>query len=314
MVLMPSHVIGMIYLRKSKGNVLINTGLLSTTKAGSRGRIKQVLFMVLLVGGALSLSACGNKEKKAGQALVRVNGADITVLQVNDELARAGIKPEQQGAATKQLLESLIDRQLILTEAMRNEIDRTTDVMQEIERAKTQIITQAYLRSIASKTTKPSVTEIDDYYQKHPEYFAKRKQFDVQQLVIANRDFSNELKSVVDSAQTLGEISSWLDRHNIRYVRGQLSRSTTDLPVQIVGKLKDMHKGQIFIVNEGENSMINLITNIKINPVSAKTAAPQIEQFLFNKKVREAAESEIAHLRASAKIEYFNVPVPTSVP
>jgi hypothetical protein len=84
------------------------------------------------------------------------------------------------------------------------------------------------------------------------------------------------------------------------------------MPEQIVEKLKDMHKGQIFIVNEGENSMINLITNIKISPVSAKTAAPQIEQFLFNKKVREAAEAEIAHLRAAAKIEYINALAPAA--
>ena len=298
----------MLHLRKSKENVLINTDLLSFTKTGSRRRIKRALFGVLLVGGALILSACGNKEKKTVHSLARVNGTDITVLQVSDELARAGIKPEQQGAATSQLLESLIDRQLILAEAMRNEVDRTADVVQAIERAKTQIITQAYMRSIASNITKPSVAEIDDYYQKHPEYFAQRKQFDVQQLVIATGDFSNELRSVADSARTLGEISSWLDGHEVRYVRGQLSRSTTDMPEQIVEKLKDMHKGQIFIVNEGESSMINLITNIKISPVSAKTAAPQIEQFLFNKKVREAAEAEIAHLRASAKIEYLNAP------
>jgi len=302
----------MIHLRKSKGNVLINTDLLSITKVGSHGRIKRALFVVLLIGGGLILSACGNKEKKAGQSLARVNGTDITVLQVSDELARAGIKPEQQGAATSQLLESLIDRQLILAEAMRNEVDRTADVVQAIERAKTQIITQAYMRSIASNITKPSVAEIDDYYQKHPEYFAQRKQFDVQQLVIATGDFSNELRSVADSARTLGEISSWLDGHEVRYVRGQLSRSTTDMPEQIVEKLKDMHKGQIFIVNEGENSMINLITNIKISPVSAKTAAPQIEQFLFNKKVREAAEAEIAHLRAAAKIEYINALAPAA--
>ena len=71
---------------------MINTDLLSITKVGSHGRIKRTLFVVLLIGGGLILSACGNKEKKAGQSLARVNGIDITVLQVNDELARAGVK------------------------------------------------------------------------------------------------------------------------------------------------------------------------------------------------------------------------------
>jgi hypothetical protein len=108
----------------------------------------------------------------------------------------------------------------------------------------------------------------------------------------------------------LDGIAAWLDKHDVRYVRGQLSRSTTDLPEQIAGKLKEMQKGQVFIVNEGENSMINLITSIKVVPVSEKTASPQIEQYLFNKKLKDAADAEIAHLRASAKIEYLNTSAP----
>jgi peptidyl-prolyl cis-trans isomerase C len=291
---------------------LNNFDAVSIAKNGSTGQLKSALLVVLLLGTTLSLSACWNKEKKAGQTLVRVNGKEITVLQVNDELKRANVKPEQQEAATKQLLESLIDRQLLLDEAMKNEVDRTTGVVQAIERAKKQIITQAYLRSISSTIAKPTAVEIDEYFKKHPEYFTQRKQFDVQQLVMSTRDFGNELRSVVDSAKSLDEISSWLDAHDVQYARGQLTRSTTDLPEKIVAKLKEMHKGQIFIVNEGENSMINLITNIKISPVSAQTAAPQIEQFLFNKKVREAAEAEIKHLRATAKIEYLNAAAPTA--
>ena len=69
---------------------------------------KRMLCVILVLGTALGISACGNKEKKAGQTLVRVNGVDITVLQVNDELKRAGVRAEQQGAASRQLLESLI--------------------------------------------------------------------------------------------------------------------------------------------------------------------------------------------------------------
>ena len=272
---------------------------------------KRLLCAVLVLGIAMGLSACG-KEKKAGQTLVRVNGAEITVLQLNDELKRAGVKPEQQEIASKQLLESLIDRQLVLAEAMRNEIDRSTEVVQAIERAKAQIITQAYLRSIDSKIAKPSTIEIADYYQKHPEYFSERKQFDVQQLVMATKDFSNDLKLVVDSAKSLDTVAAWLDGHQVRYVRGQLSRSTTDLPEQMVAKLKDMQKGQIFIVNEGESSRINQISNVKISPISDKVAEPQIAQYLYNKKVQDMAQAEITHLRAGAKIEYVNAAAPTA--
>jgi hypothetical protein len=135
----------------------------------------------------------------------------------------------------------------------------------------------------------------------------------MQQLVIATNDFNNEVKSAIDSAKSLDEVASWLDLHSIRYARGQLSRSSTDMPEVMVAKLKEMQKGQLFIVNEGESSIINTITDIKNSPATAMNVARQIEQYLINEKSKEAADAEIARLRSSAKIEYLKAPVP-SVP
>ena len=271
---------------------------------------KRVVCGVLLLLAAAGLTACGNKEIKAGQALVKVNGEEITMLQVNDELNRAGVQAEQQEAATKQLLESLIDRQLILTEAARNKIDRTPDVMQAIERAKAQIIAQAYLQSVASKVAKPTKAEIDDYYQKHPEFFAKRNEFDLKQLAIANQNYSDELHAFIDTAKTLDEVAAWMDKHAVTYVRRQVTRSTTDLPQQAVEKLVSLPRGQLFIVGEGDSKVLNIHVATRENPITAANAAPQIEQFLINKKSKEAADEEIKHLRSLAKIDYLNVSVP----
>ena len=272
----------------------------------------QVLCGILILLSAASLTACGNQEKSAGQALVRVNGEEITILQINDELSRADVPAEQQQAATKQLLESLIDRQLLTEEAMRNKIHRSPEVIQAIERAKAKIIEQAFLESITNKISRPSTADISGYFEKHPEYFAERKQFDMQQLVIATRDINDELKSIINSAKSLDVIVAWLDKHHVRYVRGQLSRNSTDLPKQMLAKLKELQKGQLFMVQEGENSLINSIYGIKNSPVTLDIATPQIEQYLSAKKSRAAVSAEIAHLRSLAKIEYLNTPEPTA--
>lgn len=277
-------------------------------KTNNPAPYRRVLCGMLVLVAAVGLTACGSKEKKAGQALARVNGEEITILQVNDELSHGGVQPDQQEAAAKQVLEKLIDRQLILAEAMRVKIDRTPEVMKAIERAKTQIIVQAYLKSATSKTSKPSQVEIDDYFQNHPEYFTNRKQFDMKQLVLATSDLDNKLMPVIDSAKSLDEVAAWMDAHNISYQRGQLSRSTADVPPEMATKLLALPQGQMFIVREGANSLINTIIDIKESPVPAKIAAPQIAQYLINKKANEIAGAEITHLRSSAKIEYLNAP------
>lgn len=260
-----------------------------------------LLPMLLLIG----LSACGGKENMAGQALVRVNGDEITILQLNDEIKRAGMKTDMQDADKKRLLESLIDRQLLTEEGTRINIDRTPEVLQTIERAKAQIISDAYLDFIVSKITPPTEDEIDEYFQTHPEYFAHRKQFDMDQLIVATKDLDDESRKYINSSKTLNEVAAWLDKHNVHYARGQLSRSSADLPEPVISKLKEMRKGEVFIVNQGNNSLLSSIINVKDSPVTVQDATPQIRQFLVNKKSKEAVEAEVARLRSLAKIEYL---------
>lgn len=256
----------------------------------------------------LGFSACNSepKEKKSGQALVSINGKEVTVLQLNDELKRSGVRADQYEAASKQLLESLIARQLIVDEALRTKLDRTPDVMQARERANAQVIAQAYLQSIASKIAKPTKSEIDEYFQQHAEYFSQRKQFDMTVVRVATKEVSDELKGIVDTAKSIDEIIIWLDKHGVQYFRNLVSRSTTDLPFEMVAILREKNKGRIFIINEQENSLLISVNAVKDNPVSVTTAAGQIEKYLINQKYKQATDAEIARLRSLAKIEYLN--------
>ena len=219
----------------------------------------QVALMGLAIVSTLLLAACdGNapKEKKPGQALVSVNGKEVTTLQLNDEIKRANIRPDQYEAASKQLLESLIVRQLIIEEAIRSKLDRTPDVMQARDRANAQVIAQAYIQGIVSKVTKPTQAEVGEYFQSHPEFFSQRKQFDLITVRIATKDLSEELRKTIDAAKSLDQVIAWLDKNKVQYFRSLASRSSTDLPPQMAKMLQEKSKDTVFIVNEQENSLL----------------------------------------------------------
>lgn len=278
-------------------------------------RHTQVLGVGLLVLAAAVLSACGEKaEKKPGQALASVNGEEITVLQLNEELARVNPQVAQQEGARKQLLEALIDRQLLQSEAAKEKIDRDPKVVQAIERAKATIVAQAYLQKRVGTIARPTKAEVEAYYNQNPQFFSNRKQFDMNQLVLASSDVTDEAKKVIDASKSLDEVATWLDQHKVRYGRGQLSRSTTELPPELSTRLQAMPKGQLFIIREGQRSMLLSISDTKDAPISLEQARPQIEQFLFNKKNKEAAEAAVKQLRSTAKIEYMNQPAGTGAP
>jgi hypothetical protein len=147
---------------------------------------------------------------------------------------------------------------------------------------------------------------VEDYFNKNPEFFSNRKQFSMSELVIAANDLTPEVRSAADTARSLEEVAVWLDAHKIKYGRTEVTRSTADVPQQLSAKLLGMPKGQLFVVKEGPRAMFISVTEIKDAPVTLAVAAPQIEQFLVNRKNKELASAELTRLRADAKIEYLN--------
>lgn len=276
---------------------------LSHRKLVDPSRLRYAALVLLVVAG---LSACGNKEKKPGQTLVSVNGEEITVLQLNEEMQRSNIQAAQQEVASKQLLESLIDRQLLLNEAVKDKLDRDPKVVQAIERAKALIIAQAYMQKKIGTVGRPEKNQVEEYFNKNPQFFAQRKQFDMRQLIIPTADMNDGLKAAMDSAKSLEDVAAWLDANKVKYARAQLSRTSADLAPELSGKLLAMPKGQLFIIREGDRTLLISLADIKDSPVTLAQAEPQIEQFLFNKKNKDAADAELARLRSTAKIDYMN--------
>lgn len=269
-------------------------------------RVRSMLCCSLLVLTGLGLVACGEKEKKSSQTLARVNGEEITLLQLNEELLRSGVPAGQQDAARKQLLAALVDRQLLENEAVKEKIDRDPQVLQAVERAKALILAQAYMQKRIGNTARPTQAAARTYFDQHPEFFTRRKQFDMRELVLATADMNDALKAELDSAKSLDEVAVWLDQHKIKYARAELARNSSELPPEMTAKLVAMPKGQLFIIKEGARSMLISVADIKDSPVALEQAEPQIEQFLFNKANKDASEAELARLRAAAKIEYPN--------
>jgi peptidyl-prolyl cis-trans isomerase C len=267
------------------------------------------ISLVLLMAAVASLAACDDKDKKPGQALVRVNGDEITVHQLNDELSHVSTLDKSGKPADgerKQVLEALVDRQLLVGEAMHDKLDRDPSILLAIERAKSQILAQAYLQSKMATVTKPFKADIDAYFQAHPEFFAQRKTYDMRQLVIAASDFSKDLNAMMDKAKSLDEVAAWLDTHKIDYTKSQSTRTSSELPPQILSKMQGTDPTQLFIVRDANKSLLMSVAFLKDSPVSLDAATPEIAQYLTNKKNQEAAEAELKRLRAIAKLEYLN--------
>ena len=260
---------------------------------------------------ALALTTgCGKKEdaKVATQVAARVNSDEITVHQVNYVLARnPNVTPELAPQAKREILDKLIDQHLVRQKAIENKLDRTPNVMQAIEAAKSEILARAYLEQLAATLPKPTPGETQKYYKEHPELFAQRRLFDLEEIVfVAKGDIAAGLREQLSKVRSMKEIADWLQSQGVKFVANRGVRAAEQIPLESLPKVQAMKEGQIqlFDANDGRFQVLRVVA-FKAEPVEEATATPRIQQFLFNRRSSELIANEIKQIKERAKIEYL---------
>jgi EpsD family peptidyl-prolyl cis-trans isomerase len=256
----------------------------------------------------LLLAACGGGDGKSSQVAVRVNKDELTVLQVNQQLARlpSGVTPEQLEPATRKIIGSLINQQLLVQQAVERKLDRDPEVLGALEAARLNILAQAYVQRVIAPQAKPSETEIRKYYADNPALFAERKVYRLQELTIeAGPQQEKQIETAAAGTRSLKPLAEYLHAQKIPFSADSGVRTAEQLPLQRLPQIAALKAGEVLVFPTGENraSAIEVLAS-EMQPVDDKKAAPVIEQFLGNRKRDELAASELKRLRDAAKIEY----------
>jgi EpsD family peptidyl-prolyl cis-trans isomerase len=267
---------------------------------------------VIAIASSLTLSGCGKEEHKkaASQVVAKVNGDEISVHQVNFILTRTpGINPENAEQAKKDILAKLIDQQLAIQQAEATKLDRDPGVMQSIEAARRDILARAYFEKVAAGQAKPGAEEARKYYADHPELFARRRIYNLQEIVVASAHLA-EVQQLVAQNKSMQDIAGSLKARNIQFSAMGGVRPAEQLPMFAAARLAQAKDGQTVIIEAPENVMIEHIAATREQPIPEAEALPKIEQFLTSQRNFEAIASDMKSLRAKAKIDQVgDIPV-----
>jgi EpsD family peptidyl-prolyl cis-trans isomerase len=268
---------------------------------------KQVWLAGLFVGLA-ALGGCGkNDDKKpASQVAAKVNAEEITVHQVNNVLARAqNVPPEAAARAKREIVERLVDQSLARQQAIEKKLDRSPNVVQAIEAAKSEILARAYLQQVAAAQAKPTPEEIKKYYAEHPELFSERRLYMLEEIAFARDEKTvPELRQKAAKARSMQEIGEWLKAREVQYMVNRGARAAEQIPFEILPKLAAMKDGEIQVLESGERVNVIRLVASKAAPVDETTAGPRIEQFLYAQRSNQVIAEEMKRLKSHAKIEY----------
>jgi len=263
--------------------------------------------LVALAASAALLAGCGDKkEKAASQTAAKVNKAEVTVHQINFVLQQQrGLRPEQADAASKQILERLIDQELALQKADDLKVDRDPRVVQQLEAARREIIARAYLEKVGEAAPKPTPEEIQKYYDEKPALFKERRIYQIQELAIeAKPEQVPQLREKLAAAKSIGDFTEFLKANEFKFAGNQAVRAAEQLPLQSLDAFAKMRDGQA-VLNQGPNGVqVVVLAGSRSQPVTLEQAKPAIEQFLLNERKRKLIEEDVKKMRGEAKIEY----------
>ena len=270
-------------------------------------------WFILLIVTSL-VSACGDKKEEGStkentQVVAKVNGEEISIHQVNLMLSRLGpLNEEQSKAAAKQVLAKLVDLQLLKQKAIEAKLDRDPTVLQTIEATKSQILAQAYVEREMAKSTKATASEMDVFYDEHPELFKERRIFNIQELAVeASSEKLPEFEQMIATKKDIADIAQWLKSNNYKFALNANVRAAEQLPLAVLVKLQKMNNGDIAAIPNGQSINIVSVAASQIQPISREKATPLIEQYFINKSKKESAELQMASLKKAANIEYVGL-------
>lgn len=270
--------------------------------------------VLALVAACLTLlAACDEKKAPAAtQAAARVNKDEITVHQINLVLQeQRNLRPEQSDAASRQILERLIDQELAVQKAEELKLDREPRVVQQIEAAKRAVMARAYGEKLAEALPRPTADEVRKYYAEKPALFAERRIYSIQELSIeAKPDQVQVLRDKLGAAKSISEFVDYLKANDYRFAANQAVRAAEQLPLNALDTLARLKDGQATLSQGAAGVTVVVLAGSRSQPVSEEQAKPAIEQYLMNERRRKKLEEELKALRGAAKIEYFGSFVP----
>jgi len=269
---------------------------------------QKLVLRTVSVGLVAALAACGGGGSgKASQVAVKVNKDEITVLQVNEQLARlpAGITADKVEPATRQIIDSLVNQQLLVQQAVERKLDRDPQVVGAIEAARLNILARAYVQRFIDPQAKPSAQDVRKYYTDNPALFADRHVFRLAELSIeANADQAKAIEAAAAASKSLKQLADYLREHKIAFSADSGVRTAEQLPLARLPQIAQLKSGNILVFeNAGRLSAIEVLAS-ELQPVDDKRAAPAIESFLTNRKQQELATAEVKRLHDSATLEY----------
>jgi len=262
--------------------------------------VAAALMLAMLVG-------CSDDAKPTTQLVAKINDDELSVHQINNAVARIpNVTPDLVEKVRHDTLDNMVNQQLAMQQAIAMKLDRSTEVMMQIDAANREILTNAYIKQFVGSLPQPSMEDAKKFYAAHPELFAERRIYSMQEISIkAPLPDVEKIKSSM-GGKKMPEIAAYLKQEDIVYSSHSGVRAAEQIPQAMLAEVASMQDGQINIIESEEMISIIHLVKSEVSAISEQQAMEHIPQYLINEQAKKSVDENFAELKSRAQIVYLN--------
>jgi peptidyl-prolyl cis-trans isomerase C len=267
--------------------------------------MKKAIAISVLLGSVALVAGCA-KKTPAGQVAAVVNGEEVTLGELNTELAAANVPPSaDKQTVQRAILQRVVERKLLVAAAHDNGLDQTPEFLAQKRRADELMLVQAYARKQLTAVPVPSQAEVDKFMADNAGAFSGREQWVLDQIRFATPPNTKSL-SALQQAHSMADVQATLTKLGIQYERGDVGLDTAALPADVLKKINALSPTEPIVIPQPGVITVSVIKARKPVPVDMAKARPAAVQAWRQRRFAETLTKQVDQLKAGAKITYQN--------
>ena len=265
-------------------------------------RVDRSLFLVAAAILSATTTACNRNGVPEGQVVAKVNGEEITLAELNEEARARGLPISRDPRLRGALMKELVDRKLLVQEALRRKVDREPAYLLAKRRSEEILLAQQLLGD-ALTARNVSDEQLAKVIAANPQAFNERSASVIDRLVV-DGSMPEPLRRQLLQAPSVEAMQQQLKLAGFEASRGQVtldSAETSDSASTAILKLK---AGEPFAVPVPGGVVAGKVIEVTAQPVPAEQQLAVAREWLRRRQAQAAVDRLLKQSRPSASIIY----------
>ncbi len=260
------------------------------------------LFAACLLSGTALLAACDNEP--TGQVTAVVNGEEITLQEINAELASLPIPDDaNKEEVQRAVLQRVVDRRLLAQEAREDGLDQSPDFLVRRRQLEDALLVQLLQERAQRSVEVPDERAIDAYVTENPGTFQNRTIYTLDRIQFPLPKDVNSLRAL-EKDQTMDAVARTLNSLGINFSRGAAQMDSAQVGEERLRKILSVPAGEPFVTPEGGVVTVAVITDRRSVPVQQNAVRPAALERIRQRDVTQTLEARLKQARQDAEITY----------